>query len=1115
MLYLQPPAVTDETVVDAWEPHGSRVELRLDGFRTLVDDLYEADTYEGSSTFITDAERRWIVEEALARIDDPAHPLYSPDDPAVGLIEQAEELLSLLEFAGAITSTEVERRLAEEGLPDLGRDLSRFVTHVHDARADGFTDTAEDGFDDPTKTFRSERFRHVLDAGPSLVSAELDATDAVVVGSFRVLSPLERDVVDLLANAFDTGVVLTRVTDGAALGDDSPAGEPTEALGGADDAIRRIHEWYAKLGFTPAPQSGSAARSARDAAAASLYRQTSGIDGADGPHTLGPDVSVERHATVHREVRAVAREVRSLIGAGVDPEAVAVAPFDEGTYGERLADALHEADVPVSFSSSRPFFATTTGKLFEAAINLGTGPDRQAPLVRLLSNPLVYPDREETTREVLRIAELLESTRAFTLADHVAGTDGGAGTGDGSDPDADVRTDDTNDAESLVRGAVTACERFVNAVDLDAARRELFDALGVPVDDGTGVTDAVGFSRLVRERERRALQDAAEVCASLTALRPSSRGRVVDEEGAGTDVEDLRRALEQVSVDTTVGRESDSVRVCSPAEAAANPADHVFVPGLTTEHTPSPPRRLAFARPLNEAHPEFKAADPVAGTRYAFAQLLASDAAVTFSAPERNPNGDPYVLADPLLELERVTGMSVTDSPPATPTPARAGPATVTDVHRSLAAAIDSDATTPEEVAANAGAYDVDVPGANAPARLASGVRVAAARATDEVGEYDGHVEPAVVDELRDDDHAYSPSRLEAYADCGFKYYLQNLLDIDPDEEITLELNALDAGTYVHDVLERFYREWHEAGHKGVTEATLGEAETALYTVADERLGEVDARETVFHDTWVAALFDGLDVPKNAYGDADAAAGLFKRFLRSEVELAPRNATPTYFEAHVGVRPHESETGNPGPEVIADDPVPVPGTDVTLRGKIDRLDITDDGGLVGLDYKTGNTPSERDTIDGHAFQLPAYLLMAENALGGEPIGASYYQVKPTSSISPHAGTIGGDEDAAHARWGTDDPEPLRRYRSLEFDTRAEFREFLHDTVPDRIDRIATAVDDGSFHPTVLDPGTAGCEYCSYRDACDVRHHRRHAIHGALTDANIPQYAPGLDTEGSR
>ena len=1055
VLYLEPPAVADTVIADQWKAHGSRVELRLDGFRTLVDALYEADTYAGSSTFVTDAERRWIVEEALTRIEDPAHPLYTEDDPAVGLIEQAEELLTLLEFANAITADAVKRRLTREGVPNLGRVLSQFVTLVHEARHDGLGDA---------KTFRSERFRHVLDAGQQLVESELAATDVVVIGSFQTISPLERNLVELLADTFDTGVVVPRVTEG-----DEP--------NGVDDAVRRIHEWYADLGFTSTTSvEHSESATVRETAAASLYQH---VDGGDESVTVGSGVAVETHATVQREVRAVVREVRSLIGEGVTPEAIAVAPFETDTYGDRLADGLRDADVPVSFHSSQSFFATSTGKLFEAAMNLGTEPNRQAPLVRLLSNPLVYPGQRESTRRVLQTTAILESTQVSVLADHVEPTD-----------------------ENLVRDAVEACGEFVTTDDFDAARQELFAALGIPTgDDGTTLTDGVEFSRHVTAREQQAMEAATDVCTSLTDLRPSSR-RTIDADTAG---EALRRALEQVSTDTTVGRESNSVRVCSPVEAVGNDTDHVIVPGLTTEHTPSPPRRLAFARPLNDAHPDFEAADPVAGTRYAFAQLLASDATVTFTAPERDANGDPYVIADTVLELERVTELEVERGDSN-----HAGPATYADVHRSLATAIETDAVTPREVVANADTYDIDIPGANAPERLAGGVQVAAARAADTVGKYDGHVDPEVISDLRDGGQPYSPSRLETFADCGFKYYLGNVLDIEPDDDITLEPDALDVGTYIHDVLERFYRDWRATGHENVSEDTLSDAETKLYAVAADRLAELDARDTAFHDAWLASLFDGLDVPDNQYGDPDAAAGLFKRFLYAEVELASRDATPTYFEAHVGLTPDDPEI-----EVISDDPVRVPGTDVEIRGKIDRLDITPNGGLVGMDYKTGSTNAERDTIDGHAFQLPAYLLMAEDALDGEPIGASYYQVAPKRSVSPHDGTIGGDEDAAHAYWGTDDPDPLRRYRSLAFDTRSEFNEFLHDTVPDRIARISAAVDDGSFHPTVLDPDTAGCEYCPYRDACDVRHHRRHAVHQQLTDTNTPHYAPGLDTEDTK
>lgn len=1050
VLYLEPPSVNDGVVADQWDSHGSPIELRCERFRTLVDELYEADTYDGPATYISSAERQWIVEEALSRLDDTDHPLHRADDPAVGLIQQSEELLTLLEFAGVITAKEVEQRLTQEGLPELAQSLSQFVKLVHEVRADSFNDV---------KTFRSERFRHVLNAGQPLVESELSEIEVVIIGSFQTLSPQERDIIELLADPLDTGVVLTRVTD-------------DDELSGADDAIRRISHWYEDLGFTRHEVDSTRSRSSRELAAASLYKY-------DTEHTepiqIGPGVSLETHATIQDEIRNIARTVRSLIGSGVNPNAITVAPFDESTYGSRIADALRDAKVPVVTTSSRSLFATTTGKLLESAINLGTEPDRQGPLTRLLSNPLVAPNQQETVRNTLENADLLESTRVSTLADHV----------------------DT-DTEAFLRNIVTACEEFVNATDIDTGWQALFTTLGVPTtEDGTTFTDAVGFSRHVRVRERQAIERTAEVCSSLTERREATdRGGDKD-----PDIEELRRALEQVSIDTSVGRESNSVRVCSPAEAATNPAEYVFVPGVTTEHTPSPPRRLAFARPLNESHPDFEAENPVAGTRYTFAQLTAADADVTFSAPEQNRNGDPYILADPVIELERVSGLeasSVID---------RARLASYTDVHRSLATAIDTDALTPEDLAMNADTYDVNVSGANASERLSNGVSVAAERAVDEVGEHDGQVDPRVVAELRGEDRPYSPSQLETYADCGFKYHLKYVLDIEPDDEITLELNSLDAGTYVHDVLERFYRAWRSEGHEGITEPTLEPAEQTLYEVAASRLDDLNTRDTPFHNTWITSLFDGLSVSDNRYGDPDETPGLFKRFLNAEVELAPRDVTPTYFEAHVGLTPDE-----PGPEVISDDPVRIPGTDVRIRGKIDRLDITEHGRIVGMDYKTGSTPSESDTIDGHAFQLPAYLLMAETALDTDPIGASYYQVNPTDSISPHDGTVGSEEDAAHAIWGTGDPEPLRRYQSLAFDTRDEFVAFLHDTVADRISRIAAAVEDGSFHPTVLGPDTAGCEYCSYRDACDVRHHRRHAIHDALTDADTPQYAPGVDTE---
>ncbi|WP_177209215.1 PD-(D/E)XK nuclease family protein [Natronobacterium haloterrestre] len=1028
-----------ETVAESWMEHGSKLAVDLTTFDGIVDRLYEASTNEGESTYVSSEERRWIVETALTRIDTPENPLFTEDSPTVGLIEQAEELLSLLEFAGLNTPEAVVERLNEVGLDDLVEPLSTFVEEVHFVRENSLKQR---------KSFRSERYAHVILNGDELCSAVLSATDVVIVGAFQTLSPLERDLIDTLASTYDTAVVCARVTD-------------SEVPSGVDRALARVHTWYESLGFEPperSDDSSTAVESTSTDVARRLYRF-----GSPSPSERTTELDVESlsYPTVRHETSGIAREIRSLIAEGVDPDEICVAVYDSDTYAERIGQALDAADVPVNYDLPRPFFATTTGKLFEAALDLGTEPNRQEPLCRLLANPLVNPSDDGSVSEIIREARRLESTRIEALQSHL-----------------------DSPADEIVEAVATSCERFAERSDHGRARAALFESLGVPIDtSGLELDDEFPFSERERARETSALTLSAQVCDSLASMDGEN------------DAEGLRRALEQVTVENTVGRASGSVRVCSPTEAAWNPYSHVFIPGLTTDHTPSPARRLAFTRRLNESHVDFQSADPVRQARYTFGLLLASDAQLHLSRPERNANGDPYVPADVLKELQRVSDTE-TESRERYVAP----PASREDVHRSLAEALETGGINYDQIDADADAFDIEIPEADVTSRLRRGVKLASARARAEVGKFDGRVTSEVVRELRERNAPFSPSRLETYAGCGFKFYMNSVLDIDADEEITIEANALDAGNYVHDVLETFYREWIAAGHRSVTDATLSEAQAVLYDVAVERLDDLDANPTVFHGTWIESLFDGLEVEGNAHGDPDGPAGLFRRFLDAEVALSATRAQPTYFEAHVGI-----DADDPDANVISPDPIQLPGSSVSLHGKIDRIDVTADGGLVAYDYKTGSTPSTGDTLDGYAFQLTAYLLMAEEALDGEAVGASYYQVDPDSSISYWAGTIGAEDDASYYRHETEDP--LRRYRTLEFESREEFHAFLREEVSDRIERVATAVREGTFIPTILGPDSAGCEYCDYRDACDVRHHRRHEIHETIIDDGVPNYIP--------
>ena len=1039
--YVHPPDVDRQTLTESWTEHGSKLSLNLTTFDRIVDRLYEAATQKSNSTYVSSEERRWIIETALTRIDSPENPLFTDEAPTVGLVKQAEELLTLMEFAGLTTPVRMKNRLREVGLDELVEPLSTFFQEVHAVRDESFSQQ---------KSFRSERYVHVLQHGDELCSTVLSKTDVVIVGAFQTLSPLERELIDTLASTFDTAVVCARVTDS-----DFPSG--------IDQQLSRVHTWYDSLGFEPVrtgdPRSGETTLRAK--VARILYRHSPPADPTYG--TIS-GVSSRTFSTVRHETDGIAREVRSLIADGVDPDDICVATYDPDTYTERVGQALEAADVPVTYDVSRPFFSTIVGKLFEAVLDVGTEPDRQEPLCRLLANPFVDLDEAVDAKEITREASRLESSRVGTLQSHL---------------DSPVAT--------VVQSVVTLCEQFVESSNYGEAQEALFDSLGVPVDaSGIELNDDVRLSQQERTRETSALRLATRTCESLTTLSNE------------TDADGLRRALEQVTIDISVGRKSGSVQLSSPTVATWNPYSHVFVVGLTTEHTPSPTRRLAFTRRLNESHVDFQAADPVRQARYTFGLLIASEAQLFLSKPERNANGDPYVPADMLAELKRVCEVETKSSAQYVNTPASRK-----DVQRSLSEALETNGIDTDQIIAAADEFDIKTPTGNVTTRLRRGVELASARASSAVGEFDGRLSAETVQGIYDTEKPFSPSRLETYASCGFKFYMNSVLNVEADEDITIEVNALDGGNYVHDVLETFYREWIASGHRSVTDALLPEAQSVLYEVAVERLDELNANSTVFHGTWIESLFDGLDVTRNSHGDPDGPAGLFRRFLDAEVKLSATRAKPTYFEAHVGIEPDDTESS-----VISTAAIQLPGRSVSLRGKIDRIDVTPEGGLVAYDYKTGSTPGTSDSLDGNAFQLPAYLLMAEQALNREAVGAAYYQVNPDSSISYWAGTIGAEDDASY--YNHDTENPLRRVRTLEHETRSEFQEFLREDVSDRIEQIVTAVRNGTFVPTVLGPDAANCNYCEYRDACDVRHHRRHDVHEAILDTGVPNYIPSKE-----
>lgn len=90
---------------------------------------------------------------------------------------------------------------------------------------------------------------------------------------------------------------------------------------------------------------------------------------------------------------------------------------------------------------------------------------------------------------------------------------------------------------------------------------------------------------------------------------------------------------------------------------------------------------------------------------------------------------------------------------------------------------------------------------------------------------------------------------------------------------------------------------------------------------------------------------------------------------------------------------------------------------VRLRGIIDRLDLTDAGELVIVDYKTGRAPSERFE-QAKLVGVHLYALLCEQALGQVPVQLRLLHLREplTIAAAPNVQTLRGHRRRAVAVW---------------------------------------------------------------------------------------------------
>lgn len=206
----------------------------------------------------------------------------------------------------------------------------------------------------------------------------------------------------------------------------------------------------------------------------------------------------------------------------------------------------------------------------------------------------------------------------------------------------------------------------------------------------------------------------------------------------------------------------------------------------------------------------------------------------------------------------------------------------------------------------------------------------------------------------------FSPSRLEDYATCPFSFFARTLLGLVPEEEKTIEANPLEQGRWLHEALEAFFKDnisiLEEAGEKP---AQRGKIRLQLAEVMRQ------AGESFLKDKdWVnPRLFQDFTARATSSSQALLDSYWQQWDTKQEPILSPR-----FFEMDFGFRTPALEFHRP----------PLPP--LKIRGKIDRIDVSQDGKMMIYDYKTGETGGLSAEIQNFKkLQLPLYLMAAKKS----------------------------------------------------------------------------------------------------------------------------------------
>ena len=237
-------------------------------------------------------------------------------------------------------------------------------------------------------------------------------------------------------------------------------------------------------------------------------------------------------------------------------------------------------------------------------------------------------------------------------------------------------------------------------------------------------------------------------------------------------------------------------------------------------------------------------------------------------------------------------------------------------------------------------------------------------------------------------DHVYSASGLSTYGNCSFRFFGARVLRLEPRSEAALDLQAIDAGKLLHDILRRFF-EGHR--HQYLPAADRDQLRRAMAKVAGDVFEEYERMVPPLNQRiWKI--------------DCEIRKLILDQVLLYELRLQEktndRGIRPAYFELAFGRASQGSDPGS-SLDYLRLRRAGADGIETALlQGQIDRVDVNDrERVAVAYDYKLSQGAKLEDIETGRQVQIPIYLAALEQLFlpGYALAGGGYYRLRGSAS----------------------------------------------------------------------------------------------------------------------